>query len=399
LPPTSIQWGIMMRRDRACGGRICLEGNIDSAMTSLTLRIETERLLKTFVDILSVDSYWGNEDRVVAIIRPLLETVGAVCSQDDIGNLIAKWPAKGKQSHPIMLNAHMDTVQPTPGMRPVVRDDAVYSDGSSVLGADDKAGVAAIIEAVLAVHDSGADHGPVELVFTVGEDVGQFGADAFDPNDIDARVAFVLDAGGPVGNVITRQAGSYMFEAVFHGRAAHAGIAAADGISAIAMQARAVGNMTLGRVDDVTVANVGVVSGGQAANIVPPEAKIVGQARSLDQDALEGQMDAMRKACQDAAEAFGGRVDYIQKGRFKATQFDDEHPAICLADTAIKAAGIEPRHVATHGGSDAQNFNEKGIETAILAVGYEEVHSTVEWMPHDELRRLTDITAQLILNA
>ena len=129
-------------------------------------------MLKIFVDILSVDSYWGNEDRVVAILQPLLEDVGVVCSRDEIGNLIGKWPAKGKQSRPIMLNAHMDTVQPTPGMVPIVKDDAVYSDGSSVLGADDKAGVAAIVEAVLTVHDAGADHGPIELVLHSGRGRG-----------------------------------------------------------------------------------------------------------------------------------------------------------------------------------------------------------------------------------
>jgi len=361
--------------------------------------IDPDRLLKIFVDILSVDSYWGNENRVVAILQPLLEDIGVVCSQDEIGNLIGKWPAKGKQSAPIMLNAHMDTVQPTPGMRPVVKDGVVYSDGSSVLGADDKAGVAAIVEAVLAVHDAGADHGPIEVVLTVGEDVGQFGADAFDPNDIESRVAFVLDAGGPVGDLVTHQAGSFGFEAVFHGRAAHAGIAAGDGINAIAMQARAVDNMSLGQVDGVTVANVGVVSGGQAANIVPPECKLVGQARSLDQDALERQMAAMRQACEDAAADLGGRVDYTQRGRFKATSFADDHPAIQLADTAIAAAGLEPRHISTYGGSDAQNFNEKGIATAILSVGYLDVHSVAESMPLDELQRLTDVTVQLILNA
>ena len=366
---------------------------------AVPVAVNHDRLLKTFVDILSVDSYWGNEGRVVAIIQPLLEDIGVVFTRDEIGNLIGKWPAKGKQTPPIMLNAHMDTVQPTPGMRPVVKADGVYSDGSSVLGADDKAGVAAIVEAVLAVHDAGVDHGPIELVFTVGEDVGQFGADAFDPNDIDARVAFVLDAGGPVGDLVTRQAASYGFEAIFHGKAAHAGIAPETGINAIAMQARAVDNMPLGRVDDVTVANVGVVSGGQAANIVPPEVKLVGQARSLDQEALERQMAAMRRACEDAAAAFGGRVDYTQRGRFKVTRFDDDHPAIRLADTAIAAAGLEPRHISTHGGSDAQNFNEKGIATAILAVGYHDVHSVAERMPHDELRRLTDVTAQLILHA
>lgn len=377
------------------------EFGVDAKMESLTkpIIINRDRLIKTFVDILSVDSYWGNEDRVVTIIQPLLEAVGVVCTRDAIGNLIGKWPATGRQTQPIMLNAHMDTVQPTPGMRPVVKHDGVYSDGSSVLGADDKAGVAAIVEAVRTVNDSGADHGPIELVFTVGEEVGQIGADAFDPNEIEARIAFVLDAGGCVGGLVTRQAGSYDFQAVFHGRSAHAGLAPETGINAIAMQARAVDRMPLGRIDDLTVANVGVVAGGQATNIVPSEVKLTGQARSLDQGALERQMTSIRRACEDAAAEFAGRVDYTQWGRYKATHFNDDHPAIRLADIAIVAAGLTPRYIATYGGSDAQNFNENGIETAMLAVGYIDVHSVSESMPHSELIRLTGVTTQLILCA
>ena len=358
-----------------------------------------DRLLKGFVDILSVDSYWGNENRVVAIIQPRLEEIGVHFKRDKIGNLIGLWPARGKSSRPIMLNAHMDTVQPTPEMRPVVKEDAVYSDGSSVLGADDKAGVAAIVESVVAVHEAGLEHGPIDLVFTVGEDVGQYGADAFDPNDIESRMGLVLDSGGPVGEVVNQQAGSYSFTATFHGKAAHAGIEAAEGINAIAMMARAVDQMPLGQINERTVSNVGIVSGGQANNICPPEARITGQARSLNQDELDRQMDAMRKAAEDAAVAFGGRVEYEQNGRFKATQFSEDHPAICLADIAIRAAGLKPQHVSTFGGSDAQNFNEKGIESTMLGCGYHNVHSVNEYMPHEALRQLCQVSAQLIINA
>ena len=187
------------------------------------LPLNWERLLQGFVDILSVDSYWGNEDRVVAIIQPRLEAAGVVCRRDQIGNLICRWPAKGKDSRPIMLNAHMDTVRPTPEMTPVVKADAVYSDRSSVLGADDKAGVAAIVEAVAMVDEAGLPHGPIDLVFTVGEDVGQFGAAAFDPNDVESRVALVLDFGGPVGVICDRQAAACNFNVTFHGNGCSGG--------------------------------------------------------------------------------------------------------------------------------------------------------------------------------
>ena len=369
-----------------------------SSVDNELIPLNTQRLLDSFLEILSVDSYWGNEHRVVALIQPRLEATGVTCHQDAIGNLIGRWPANGKNSAPVMLNAHMDTVQPTPEMCPVVKPDAIYSDGSSVLGADDKAGVAAIVEAVATVHEAGLPHGPIDLVFTVGEEVGQFGADAFDPNDIEARVGLVLDFGGPVGDVITSQAGSRKFDATFHGKAA----AAADprpGTSAIAMLARAIDHMPLGQIDELTVANVGVVSGGQARNIVPPEATLVGQARGLDHAALDRQIATMQQAAEDAAAAFGGRVDIQHEGRFSPARFSDNHPAIVLADTAIRASGLEPRHVHTFGGSDAQNFNEKGIQTAILGTGYRDMHSTEESIPRLQVEQLTQVTTQLILNS
>ena len=372
--------------------------NPESSESTPLLPLNWERLLQGFVDILSVDSYWGNEDRVVAIIQPRLEAAGVVCRRDQIGNLICHWPAKGKDSRPIMLNAHMDTVRPTPEMKPVVKADAVYSDGSSVLGADDKAGVAAIVEAVAMVDEAGLPHGPIDLVFTVGEDVGQFGAAAFDPNDVESRVALVLDFGGPVGVICDRQAAACNFNVTFHGNAA-AAAHPETGVSAVSMMSRAIDQMALGRVDELTVANVGIVSGGEARNIVPPEAKLVGQARALTQAALDRQVAAMRTALEDAAAAFGGRVEIETEQKFQPTRFGHDHPALQVAYAAVQAARLEPQYVHTFGGSDAQNFNEKGIDSAILGTGYKDIHSIDEWMPHAELRKLAQVTAQVILNA
>ncbi|MDE2902109.1 MAG: M20/M25/M40 family metallo-hydrolase [Chloroflexota bacterium] len=371
--------------------------NTEPSGSTPLLPLNWERLLRGFVDILSVDSYWGNEERVVAIIQPRLEAAGVVCRRDQIGNLICRWPAKGKDSPPIMLNAHMDTVLPTPEMTPVVKADAVYSDGSSVLGADDKAGVAAIVEAVAMVEEAGLPHGPIDLVFTVGEDVGQFGAAAFDPNDVESRVALVLDFGGPVGVICDRQAASCNFNVTFHGNAA-AAAHPETGKSAVSMMARAIDRMPLGPVDELTVANVGIVSGGDARNIIPSQAKLVAQARALTQEALDRQVAAMRTALEDGAAAFGGRVEIETEQRFKPTWFGHDHPALEVAYAGVQAAGLEPRFVHTFGGSDAQNFNEKGIDSAILGTGYQDIHSIHEWMPHAELRKLTQVTAQVILN-
>ena len=178
----------------------------------------TERLLETFLALLHVDTFHGDEDRAVAIVRPLLEPVGIAFKRDDIGNLIGAWPARDSDSVPIMLNAHLDTVQSTAGLQTVVDAEGVGTDGSTILGADDKAGVAAIVEAVLTIEAAGSAHGPVDLVFTVGEDVGHIGSKAFDPSSIEARVGFVLDCASPVGNVVVEAPGNRTILAEFHGR-------------------------------------------------------------------------------------------------------------------------------------------------------------------------------------
>ncbi len=359
----------------------------------------TDRLLNTFLALLNVDTYHGDEHRAVVIVRELLESAGIAFKRDEIGNLIGPWPARNSDSEPIMLNAHLDTVQSTAGLQTVVDNKGVGTDGSTILGADDKAGVAAIVEAILTIESSGVAHGPVDLVFTVGEDVGHIGSKAFDPASIESTVGFVLDAGSPVGNVVAEAPGTRRIYAEFHGRAAHAGIEPEAGVSAISIMSRAIDNMPLGRIDAGTVANIGTVSGGQAANIVAPHATMEAQARSLSEERLDEQIDTMCRAMDDAANHFGGHVEYEIVPFVRAYRLESGNPALALADRAIRAAGIEPNHVPTGGGSDAHEFNAKGMTTACLGAGYRDAHAVTEFMPHDQLRLLTDVSIQLVLNA
>lgn len=360
------------------------------------ITIDRKRLLDTFLALLSVDSYYGDEERVVQVIKPRMDGLDVTWRSDQHGNLIGVWPARDKRSEPLILNAHMDTVRPTPGMVPVVKSDGVHSDGSSVLGADDKAGVAAIMEAVQAYHESGQPHGPVELLFTSGEDVGHIGSKAFNVADVTSRRCYVFDAGGPVGSVVTRAPGQRRFALTFRGKAAHAGVEPELGISAISIAARAIDRMPLGRVDDITTANVGTIEGGQAYNIVAPEATVTVESRSLSEKRLEQQVADVTNAATQAAEAYGGEVEIETHTFYQAYQLDESDPAVQLADTAIEAAGIEVQHVSTGGGSDAHEFNEKGITSVCLGMGYIDVHSIKEFMPHDALQDATRLAVELI---
>lgn len=366
------------------------------AMPHPPITINTKRLLDTFLAMLSVDSYYGDEERVVQVIKPRIDSLGITWRSDRNGNLIGVWPARDKTSEPLILNAHMDTVRPTPGMVPVVKSDGVYSDGSSVLGADDKAGIAAIMEAVQAFHESGHPHGPVELLFTTGEDVGHIGSKAFDIADVTSRRCYVFDAGGPVGSVVMRAPGQRRFTLTFRGQAAHAGVEPELGISAISIAARAIDRMPLGRIDDITTANVGTIEGGQAYNIVAPEATVTVESRSLSEKRLEKQVTDVTNAATQAAEDYGGEVDIETHTFYQAYQLDESDPAVQLADTAIEAAGLELKHISTGGGSDAHEFNEKGITSVCLGMGYIDVHSVKEFMPHDALQDATHLAVELI---
>ena len=364
-----------------------------------SIEVDQDRLLRTFLELVGVDSFHGREDSVAELLTGYLEPLGVEFRRDPIGNLIGVWDAGADDRAPIMLNAHMDTIRPTEGMRPEVRDGAVYSDGSSVLGADDKAGLAAIVEAMRAVGEAGHAHGPVELVFTVGEEVGHVGSRAFDLTGVQSRRAFVLDSTAPVGGIVTRASGRRELRAAFTGAAAHAGAAPELGVSAIAMAAHAIARMPLGRIDADTVANIGTIAGGQADNIVAPEARITGEARSLSEHGLDRQIDAMTAAMDATAAEFGGSVDYQVESFVRAYALEGADPVVHLAEAAIRAAGLEPAHVATGGASDAHQFIANGLPSACLGAGYVNVHSDDEYMPLDALGSLAAVTIQLILNA
>ena len=361
--------------------------------------VNYDRLLKLFVDLCSVDTFHPNEAPADAMLRAALQPCGVTFTNDAIGNLIGTWPAKGKTSEPIMLNAHTDTVWATPTMKPIVKDDGVWSDESSVLGADDKAGVAAIVEAVLVLHESGEPHGLVELVFTVGEDVGHIGSKAFDPASVKSRRAFVLDGGGPVGGIVVHAPGQRRMIARFKGKAAHAGVEPEKGRSAIVMLAKAIAKMPHGRIDNETTANIGSISGGQAYNIVAETAELKCEARSLDSNKLIKLCDRMIAAMQDAAHELEGTVHIEDLNTYRGFQLADDDPAVVLADKALRACGVTPVHKPTGGGSDANEFMQKGITSVVLAAGYVDVHSVKEFMPHDQLRKLAEVTIELIRHA
>jgi tripeptide aminopeptidase len=358
--------------------------------------VDEQAVLDTFLRLVRMDSPSGQEQAVADFLEPALRRLGCQTWRDAPGNLLARRPGRGRlaAAAPVLLSAHMDTVQPGTGIRPRVEEGVVRSDGTTILGADDKAGIAAILAALRAAEAAGADCLPVEVAFTVQEEVGLRGAKALDPGALRARQAVVLDSSGPVGTIVNRAPASDHLEVTVIGKAAHAGVAPEEGINALVAVAKALAAMRLGRIDAETTANFGVVEGGTATNIIPERISLKGEARSRDEAKLAAQTAHMVGLLRETAERQGARAEVTVERAYGAIDIPAGAPLIGTLQAAIRACGLEPRLQPTGGGSDANVFNAAGIVAVNLGVGFEGPHSVDERIAVRDL-----ITCAAILRA
>ncbi len=355
--------------------------------------INDNRLLATFLDLVRIDNPSGGEGPIAAHVQTLLEGLGLTVEQDPIHNLLARLPGEGA---PLLLNAHMDSVVPCIGVRPIVADGVIRSSGDTVLGADDLAGVAAIIEGVRATHDRGGPHRAAEILFTVQEEVGLYGAAQFDTSKLQAREGVTFDSGGDFGGITIGAPSQDSLYVMISGRAAHAGVAPERGISAIVVAAEALAAMPLGRIDDETTANIGMIKGGDATNIVPDRVELWGEARSHNQEKLVAQVEAMVAACEEAARVRGANVKIEITHKYDAYRLTADMPMIQKLSAALREMGFEPHLQISGGGSDVNILVQHGIQLANLSVGYREIHSTDEHIAVADLQRAAELVARLL---
>ncbi len=317
---------------------------------------------------------------------------GAEC-----GNLLARIPGRGERT--IMLCAHLDTV-PEPGViEPVLVDDGWVSAGDTILGADNKAAVAVILEVARRCAVEGSPVG-LELLFTVCEEVGLEGAKAFDVKTLRSDWGYVFDHASAIGEIIVASPTYYRFEADFRGTPAHAGIRPEDGRSAIEAAARAIGAMTLGRIDEETTANIGGIEGGQrgGTNIVAARCRVVGEVRSLDPRKAEDVVAGLIGHIHDAANtpACFCDVDVTTQRLFDGYRHAPDAPAVLAAEEALRACGYAPKRRATGGGSDANAFEAAGFHCTNVANGTERNHEPDERVSVAALEGMLDVTYALL---
>ena len=364
--------------------------------------IDSERVLARFLELVQIDSPSNHEQEVAAALERDLRDLGFAVENDrsgpeGVGNVLGRLP--GGMGEPIALFAHTDTVEPGRGIRPRVEAGVVRSDGTTILGADNKQAIAAILEALRATLEARGPHSPIEVVFTWGEEKGHQGAKALDLGRLSSRMAFVFDVGGPVGDVVTETPTHVGIRATFYGRAAHAGIEPEAGISAIAAAARAIALMPLGRLDPETTANVGLISGGTVRNAVPERCVFEAEARSLDEARLADQVAAMRRACLEGAAAVGARADLEVAQSYAGFRLPPDAPVVRRAVRAIAAAGLPSRLTRTGGGSDANSLNARGLPTVNIGTGMRDLHSTRESVDVADLERLARVIVALLVCA
>ncbi len=337
--------------------------------------VNSQRLLDTFLELVRIDSPSGEEEAIANHLAEKLSRLGLAVEPDAIHNLVARLPGRGQ---PVMLAAHMDTVMPGRGIRPVVQDGIIRSDGSTILGADDKAGIAIILETLAVLAESGQPHPPLEVVITVQEEVGLNGARSLDRSRLESQLGISLDAGGPPGQIVVSAPTHDLVTAVVLGRAAHAGANPEAGINAIKVAAEAIHNMPLGRIDAETTANIGIIQGGRARNIVPDRVELTGEARSRNVARLDAQTAAMRRALEDAARAFETTVEIDIARSYLGYELGPDEPMVHALSAACRAEGVEPQLVPTGGGSDANIFNADGRQVVNLSMGASGEHTTHE---------------------
>jgi len=365
--------------------------------------ISDQRLLAQFLRFLKTDSPSLHEKRFAALVQDELRKSGITATFDqtpkrlggDTGNLIARIP--GTAPGPtLLLSAHLDTVMSNAGIKPKVSGGVVTAGGAPILGADDKAAVVGIVEALRIIRERRLPHPPLEVVLTFGEEIGLLGVRHLDRRTLRAKMGFVFDSHGPVGEIVVRAPTHDKLRVEITGVPAHAGANPEAGVSAIQIAARAIARMRLGRIDRQTTANIGVISGGRATNVIPESVRLDGEARSHDADRLARQVQHMCECLHQAAAELHGGIDIEVRRQYQSFHLTRSDPVVKLAVAAARKAGVAPELVASGGGSDANILNAQGLSCVVMAVGYHEPHSRHESMPVAELGRLTELIVALV---
>ena len=353
--------------------------------------MDTDRMVAQFMEMVRIDSESGDEARFLSWLLPRLEETGAAASLDGYGNLIATLPAKQSSAPPVLLSCHADTVKPGKGIEPVLEDGVLRSGGSTILGADDKAGIAEMLEALRVA----PVHPPVEIAISRQEEIGLLGVKNLDFRRLTARRGFLLD-NDTLDTIITGGPSYFALDVTVTGKAAHAGMEPEKGINAIAAAARAIAALRLGRLDHETTANVGIIQGGMIRNGVPDTCTVAAECRSLSHDKAQALADEMAATIRREVGASGARVEIVVNNLCKASFIADDAWSVVVAQQALAGIGIDARPAVMTGFTDASIYNNMGIEMAVVGIGARQEHSLEEHIHVADMERAVAMMVDIL---
>lgn len=366
--------------------------------------VNQERMLKEFFELVKIKCSTRDEREVADVLKARLSQLGLEVTEDqagekiggNCGNLIGYKKGTAKDAPVLMLSAHMDCVEPCGGIEPQLKDGIITSAGNTILGADDKAGIVGILEALRQLTEQQLPHGDIQVVFTVAEEGGLNGAKHLDTSKVKADFGYALDSGGSPGEVIIMAPGQDSLDVKIMGKKAHAGVAPEEGINAIVVAGKAMAQLKQGRIDFETTANVGVIKGGIATNIVPDMVELACEARSRSMEKLKAQTAHMKETFEKLAAEHGAKAEVIVRREYDSFVLAEDSLPVTVAVKAIEKLGFPLDKKGTGGGSDANLFNSFGIPTAVLGVGMSKVHTTEEFIKEVDLYNTGELVLALI---
>ncbi|MEN8906553.1 MAG: M20/M25/M40 family metallo-hydrolase [Clostridiales bacterium] len=365
--------------------------------------VNRDEVINDFLDFAKIESLSLNERNIANKVKEKFSYVSDEIYEDDTsikiggnaGNIIIN--IKGDKNVPgILLSAHMDTVGPVKNKKPFISGDFIKTDGKTILGGDDIAGIVSILEAVKYIKKNKIEHGNIQIVISVAEEIGLLGVKNLDFDKINVKYGFVLDSTGDVGGVIIKSPSHNVIKTKIIGKSSHAGIEPEKGINAIHIAANAISKLNMGRIDDETTMNVGVIEGGRAANVVCNEVNIESEIRSLNREKLELETSKFVEIFNEEAKKLGGKVKCEVKCEYRNYEIDKNSSIIDILKIAAKESDLKLYLQSSGGGSDTNIYNEMGIDSVNLNVGADKIHSVEEQIKIEDLVKSCEFVINII---
>ncbi|MDY6968737.1 MAG: M20/M25/M40 family metallo-hydrolase [Spirochaetota bacterium] len=360
--------------------------------------VNKERLISMFNDLVKIPSPSWQEEGVMKYIINVLKNINVEYEKfplEESCNLYAR--LRGDRSkNTIMFESHMDTVIPCDNINTIITDTKISSDGTTILGADDKAAIASFLEALYCLKEGGIPHGDIEFLFTCAEEVGLQGIKGFDLSKINAKYTFVFDSEGKIGRIVLKAPYHSTIDIAIKGRASHAGMAPEKGINAIRVLSEIIYRIPYGRVDEETTTNVGIISGGEAVNIVAERAECRLEARSLSKKKLRLVESEIINIIKEVSKTHGAKAEISKKMEYSGFSIKEDDPIIKIVNIAVSKIGLKPEYITSGGGSDANVINKSGIKAVNLSVGMQNAHTKDEYILKKDLVKSAELVLSII---